>query len=352
MSCNYPLIRAETYETYINKKGEKSYKAEWLNRDEFDRFGKEYLKTRYRRITPVGCGQCTGCLLNYSRDRATQMMCEKKFGYHEIFDQHGNSLDKGHEYPDGTTWFLTVTYADEYLKTAHKVNTDTGEIFEGISLNIEDTQKFMKRLRNHYKGCKIKYVIAGEYGSKTQRPHYHYIIFGLPLDVTKFKKVGMNALNQPTWKCEELERIWGMGNIIVGRVDWRSCAYVARYTLKKAFKKDKEWYAAQGMEPEFIYWSNGIGKDYFTTQKNQIYATDSVPITTHMGGLLRTPKSYDRMLKEVDPNLYEKVKKIRESRAEQSEIAKRLQTDLTAEERRCMQEARMKQVMKDIRTEV
>lgn len=340
MSCNYPLIRAETYETYINKKGTKSYKAEWLNRDEFDKFGKDYLKHRYRKVSQVGCGQCTGCLLDYSRDRATQMMVEKKFGFN------------GNEYPDGTTWFLTVTYADEYLKTAHKVNTETGEIFEGISLNISDTQKFMKRIRKRYKGCKIKYVIAGEYGSKTQRPHYHYIIFGLPLDVTKFKKVGMNALKQPIWKCEELEKIWGMGNIVVGRVDWRSCAYVARYTLKKAFNRDKEWYEAQGMEPEFIFWSNGVGKSYYTNNKNQIYTTDSVPISTHMGGLLRTPKSYDRMLKESDPELYEKIKHIRESRAEQSEISKRLQTDLTPEERRCMQEARMKQVMKDIRTEV
>ena len=35
-TCTRPLIRAETWETYINKKGGKSYKIEWLGRDFYD----------------------------------------------------------------------------------------------------------------------------------------------------------------------------------------------------------------------------------------------------------------------------------------------------------------------------
>ena len=330
MSCNYPMIRAETFETFKNQKGGISYKAEFIGRDGWDKDKYKMLQKsgRYRKIEIVGCGQCTGCLLNYSRDRATQMMCEKYYG------------NKGN------------TYSDEYLKTHVTVNTETGEKLEGISLDIQDHKNFMKRLRKHFKDSKIKFVVAGEYGSKTQRPHYHYIIFGLPLDMTQFKKVGMNALNQPTWISEELNKIWGMGHVEIGRVEWRSCAYIARYTLKKAFQKDKLWYQMQGMKPEFIIWSNGVGKTGFIQNKDEIYSTDTVPISTHMGGLLRTPKSYDRMLKEVDPKLYEKIKEIRTKNADASEIQKRMQTDLTPEERRQMQEARMKQVMKDIRTEV
>lgn len=340
MSCNYPLIRAETYETYINKKGKKSYKCEWIQRDIYDKYGKKFLKNRYRKIEPVGCGQCTGCLLDYSRDRATQMMCEKYYGYNDG------------AYPDGTCWFLTCTYADEYLKTHKTVNIETGETFEGISLSVDDHKKFMKRLRKKYPSMKIKFVVAGEYGSKTLRPHLHYIIFGLPLPVETFKKIHMNKLNQPTWYSEELTNVWGMGHVEIGRVDWRSCAYVARYTLKKANKKDKEWYQAQGMLPEFIIWSNGVGKKYFETHKDDIYKTDSVPISTHMGGLLRTPKSYDRILQEVDPELFEAIKRKRQKAAESKEYTLRTQTDFTPEERRAMQEARMQQVMKDIRTEV
>lgn len=342
MSCNYPMIRAETFETFRNQKGGISYKAEFIGRDGWDKdkYNLMVKSGRYKKVEIVGCGQCTGCLLNYSRDRATQMMCEKKYG------------NNGKEYPEEQCWFITCTYADEYLKTHVTVNTETGEKFEGVSLDVDDHIKFMKRLRKKFKNSKIKFVVAGEYGSKTQRPHLHYILFGVPLDMTKFKKVGMNALNQPTWVSEELNKIWGMGHVEIGRVDWRSCAYVARYTLKKAFQKDKLWYQMQGMKPEFIIWSNGIGKTGFTQNKDKIYKTDTVPITTHMGGLLRTPKSYDRMLKEIDPELYSKIKEIRTKHADTSEIQKRMHTDLTPEERRIMQEARMKQVMKDIRTEV
>lgn len=348
MSCNFPLIRAETFEPYKNQKGGISYKAEFLPRDAYDKTQLKMLEKNgiYRKITPVGCGQCTGCLLDYSRDKATQMMMEKAFG------------NNGKAYPEEQCWFITCTYSDEYLPTHTYVRVDTGEKCEGISLSVEDEQKFMKRLRNHFPNSKIKYVVAGEYGSKTLRPHYHFIMFGLPLDQTQFKTAHQNELGQRTWKSEELEKIWGMGYCEIGRVDWRSCAYVARYTLKKAFKKDKWWYLSQGMQPEFIAWSNGIGKNFIQEkieskeELEQWYTRGKVPISSHMGGLLKIPKSYDRIIKEIDPKLYDKISRMRQKQAHSSELILRRQTDLTPEERRTMQEARMKQVMKDIRTEV
>lgn len=352
MSCTSPLIRAETYEAYTNQKGGKSYKAEWLPRTLMDECGnlrtlRRRFNHKYRKIDLVGCGQCIDCQLNYSRDRATQMMLHKQYGYHEVFDENNNPLDKGHAYPDGTCWFLTVTYADEYLKTFQTLDTETGEKFEGISLSVEDHQKFIKRLRKKYPQIKIQFVCAGEYGSQTLRPHYHYIIYGLPLPQETFVKRGLNGLNQPIWSCDELTDIWGMGHVTIGRVDWRSAAYVARYTLKKAFKKDKDYYYAQGMHPEFIIWSNGIGKEYYFESKDKIYTTDEVMIP---GKMVKPPKSYDRYLKESDPELYNKIKAKREQAAQFAET--QWQTDLTPEERRKMQEARMKQVIKDIRTEV
>lgn len=349
MSCNFPLIRAEKYETYKTKDGNLAHKAEFITRDEFDKFGEKYLRNKYRKITPIGCGQCIGCRLDYSRDRATQMMIEKQYCYNSGTEEE----PKFGPYPDGTCWFLTETYDNEHLKTHKTVNTETGEVFEGVSLCIDDTQKYMKRLRKHFPQMKIKYVMAGEYGSKTLRPHYHHIIYGLPLDQTKFKKVGMNALNQPTWISEELNDIWGMGHVEIGRVDWRSCAYVARYTLKKALNnKDTEWYKAQGMTPEFITWSNGIGKKYFLENGSKIFTTDTVIVPNHLGNIVKPPKSYDRLLKESDPKLYEKVKRERTKRAHYNNLGLQMQTDLTPEERRILCEKRMESVMQDIRTEV
>ena len=344
--CNFPMIRAETYESYTNQKGGKSYKAEFLPRTMADEAGglkvlQKRMSNVYRKMTFIGCGQCIPCQLSYSADKATQMMMHKKYGYN------------GTEYPDGTCWFITCTYEDEYLKTHKTIDTDTGEIFEGISLSIKDHQNFMKRLRKHYKGCKIQFIVAGEYGSQTHRPHLHYIIYGLPLDQTKFVKMHMNNMNQPTWKLDELTEIWGMGHVEIGRLSWESCAYVARYTLKKAFKRDKWWYEAQGMHPEFIIWSNGIGKQHFVNSYKQIYTTDTVSILKKGAGTsVKPPKSYDRMLKEIDPQLYEEIKRKREYIVQTSEKMINSSTDLSPEERRQISEARMKQVMKDIRMEV
>lgn len=346
MSCNFPMVRAETYESYKNQKGGKSYKAEFLQREQVDAAGgidnlRKIFANKYRKIQLIGCGQCIPCLIEDSAQKATQMMMHKQYGYN------------GKAFPDGTVWFLTATYSDEYLPEHTTVNTETGEIFRGISLDINDHQNFIKRLRKAYPDMKIQLIVAGEYGSKTLRPHYHYIIYGLPLEQEQFKKVGMNNLNQPTWELKKLSDIWGMGYVNIGRVTWESAAYVARYTLKKANKKDKNWYKAQGMEPEFIIWSNGIGKKYFEENYEKIYKTDSVPINKEsMGGALKPPRSYDRMLKEIDPKLYEEIKHKRDYVARINEKQLNASTDLTPEERRVISEARMKQVMKDLRTEV
>lgn len=339
--CTKPLIRAETFESYINKKGQKSYKVEWLQRDQYD--NNQIPRMKYRRINAIPCGKCIECRLNYSREWATRCILELNYGYN------------GTKYPDGTAWFLTLTYQDEYLKTHRTVNTETGETYEGISLCKEDIQKFWKRLRKKYPQMQIKYIECGEYGSQTQRPHYHAIVYGLPLPMETFKKVGLNNLHQPIWQCDELNEVWAMGFITIGRVTWESAAYVARYTLKKSLgaKNDKNWYMMQGIIPEFITMSQGIGKTYFETNLDKIYNTDTVPIVNKKSGAnVKPPKSYDRMLKEIDPKLYEKIKHERELSGENQEILKQQQTNLTPEERRIISEARMKQIMKDIRIEV
>lgn len=65
-------------------------------------------------------------------------------------------------------------------------------------------QLFFKRLRKWY-GKPIRYFGTGEYGSKTQRPHYHFIIFGLKLD--DLKLYGRNGLKQPMYTSNQLDKI-------------------------------------------------------------------------------------------------------------------------------------------------
>ena len=82
--------------------------------------------------------------------------------------------------PENTSYFLTLTYSDENLTY---ISTPKGEL---STLNYDDVQKFLKRLRkrqtkiekiNNLPISKIVYHGCGEYGKKfTKRPHYHILV--------------------------------------------------------------------------------------------------------------------------------------------------------------------------------
>lgn len=335
MSCLKPLIRAETYKSYINQKGEKSYVVEWLQRDQYDetRCEKLLISGRYRRIDKVPCGQCIECRLNYSREWATRVMLEKK--YHD----------------PNTCFFLTLTYNDEHLRFHSTVNTETGEVNTSASLEKRDLQNFWKRVRNHYPKAKIKYLNCGEYGSQTQRPHYHAVVFGLPLDISKLKKIGMNKLNQPYWSSEELTNLWGLGFVTIGEVTWESAAYVARYTLKKIKGIEPEWYKRQGKIPEYISMSQGLGKQFFDENLKEIYETDSVPvINKKTGSPVKPPRSFDRILRDIDKPLYDSIVYKRKSTGIAQEDLR--QTDMSKEEERQKKKILIENSFKDIRKEL
>ena len=365
MSCPKPLIRAETYQSYRNKKGGISWKEEWLPRDYYDELlTNNMLNTIipavYRKVDQVPCGQCIECRLQYTREWATRCMLEKEFGYHEIFDEEGNPLDIGHKYPDNTCWFLTLTYKDEYLPSQSCVNQLTGEVYKGFTVKKEDMQLFWKRVRNKkkWKNLQIKYLNCMEYGSQTHRPHGHAIVFNLPLDITKFKKMGVNDWGDPYWTTDELDNCWyddetekPLGHITIGRVTWKSASYVARYNLKKLLNKDNdEWYHLQGIQPEYVSMSNNIGLEYLTQNWDKVVATDSVPVINPKSGeLAKAPKRFMRIIEEIDHDMYKRIKHERRISGISQEYIRRQNTDLTPEERRKQSEERMKQVIHDLR---
>lgn len=341
ITCTRPLIRAETFESYINKKGGLSYKVEWLQRDFYDdcmktEKGRKYLKMKWRRVEPVPCGSCKECLLNYSREWAKDCMLEKQY------------------YPESECWFITLTYNDENLPFNTWVNKETGEFTRGASLRKQDLQNFWKRARKKYPEQRIVYLNVGEYGSETQRPHYHAIVFGLPLDITKFKKIGINENGDALWTSPELQQLWSLrkngkyypiGNVQIGRVTYKSVAYTCRYALKKAKGQDKTWQMLNGRQPEFISMSQGIGYKYYRDYAKQMIETDMVPTPI---GLKPIPRRFLRILKEQEPELYEAVKRKRKQDARTAQLNNN--TDLNPEEQRKQKEAIYEAAFKDMRS--
>lgn len=164
----------------------------------------------YDMIVP--CGHCLGCQIDYSREWANRMCIE--------LDDNPKAI------------FVTLTYND-----AHLPRTTSGT----KTLRKRDLQLFWKRLRKAYPNVKIRYYVAGEYGSKTFRPHYHAIIYGLSLDdFGDLRCVGWNELKQPYYSSSKFESIWNNGFVQMSEVTYRTCAYVARYVLKKHYGVDMD----------------------------------------------------------------------------------------------------------------
>ena len=260
----------------------------------------------------IPCGSCLDCRLAYSRSWAERCLVEVP--YHD------------------TAFFLTLTYDDEHLPSRENINPDTGEITVAHSLEPRDLQLFWKRLRKHYAGYRISYFACGEYGSSTARPHYHAIVYGMPLeDLSLYKQSaeGNNYYNSAT-----LDRLWGNGFVVVGDVTYQSAAYTARYCLKKQVGKvaREDTYLKNGLLPEFTRMSTrpAIGRQFYEDHKHELYTLDSVSIATPSGGRkIRSNKYYDKLYETEFPEDYERIKECRRARAEANREIKMSYTDKT-----------------------
>lgn len=207
------------------------------------------------------CGQCNGCRLERSRQWAIR--CVHEASLHE------------------QNCFLTLTYDEHHLP-------------EDGSLQVEHFQKFMKRLRKRFPNRRIRFFHCGEYGDLFGRPHYHAILFGFDF-VDKIaadkSKAGEILYASPT-----LTEIWGHGRAMIGDVTFESCAYVARYIMKKLTGPRAEEYAEK--KPEYTTMSRrpGIGREWVVKWKSDVYPDDFIVIN---GKKMRPPKAYDQYLESL-----------------------------------------------------
>lgn len=270
-----------------------------------------------RRIQKIPCGHCFGCRLDYSKEWATRCVLEAK------------------AHPEWQNYFITLTYEEPYKPyTPKSYSEETGEIWEDDGtwngyLKPDHITKFMKDLRRyykyHYNHDGIRFYACGEYGEKKHRPHYHLIIFNLPLNLKKIDKVNQSCYGKdPIWYSEELDQIWGKGLVAIGEVNWSTCAYVARYMMKKQKGPNSEdYYRAKGQTKEFVRMSRrpGIGSEYYDVNKDKIYCNDEIIMKTVKENVasIKPPKYYDRKYDIDEPEIMEAIKEKRKEAMENAE---------------------------------
>ena len=249
-------------------------------------------------LYPIPCGCCIGCRLDYSRNWANRAYLE--------------SLNYKYNY------FITFTYNDENIPVGDSNN---------YSLKYSDFCKFLKRLRiyyqRHYNHTGIKYMVCGEYGSNTFRPHYHVIFFNLPIfditsDFSSVDKDGSVSISQHRgigsiyYFSKIINDLWGKGNILIGEATWQSMAYVSRYIVKKQMGQSKDIYNQLNIEPEFLHVSNGISKDYYLANKDKIYELDNINVLHNIVVNVKPPRYFDYLLEKEDELLIYNIKKKRQ----------------------------------------
>lgn len=262
----------------------------------------------------ISCGHCINCRLAHSRQWADRLMLENE--YHE------------------QSWFVTLTYNDFWVPESKYVDENTGEVFPAYSLWKRDVQLFLKRLRKSL-DYSIRFYCAGEYGSKTFRPHYHLIIFGLRLDEddlynprcghSGFTLYQSHSLER-AWSKVLFDRVWPLGHVAVAPVTWQTCAYVSRYVTKKLYGDFAQYYEYFNIEPPFSTMSRkpGLAKQYYLDHP-EIMEKGSVCLSTADGGRrIRTPKYFDRLF-EVD--FPEDSVIIKETKRRQARLLSKLRRD-------------------------
>ncbi len=152
------------------------------------------------------CGQCMACRIRRREEWMTRILMENCV--------HASSL------------FVTLTYDLEHCPPSG-------------SLCKRDVQLFLKRLRKCVYPRLIRHFIVGEYGSRSQRPHYHAVLFGLELDDEKV-----------------IGEAWKNGFVTLSELNRSRARYAARYIMKKLTSPGS---FSDGRAPEFSIMSKRPG---------------------------------------------------------------------------------------------
>lgn len=181
-------------------------------------------KAYKKGITSFACGACPECL----RKKASRWALR---AYYEAQEHEHNIA-------------LCLTY-DKYIHDSR--GNIIGERVSDLSCNKRDVQLFIKRVRKKF-GNNVKYIASAEHGKRTNRSHYHVILFGVTFDdCVPYKRSKRGNL---IYKSNTLNSLWKHGICTVDALRVNSA--VARYCTKYAVKDTRS-------DDTFMLFSHGIG---------------------------------------------------------------------------------------------
>lgn len=235
----------------------------------------------------VPCGNCFRCRDRRSNDWIYRLLQEDKRAI--------------------SSFFVTLTYDN-----ANVPLSQSGL----LSLKYDDVTKFFKRLRYYQTQYrkkwypeidhdpKIRYYLVGEYGGRTDRPHYHAVVFNV-LDAGLFFDA------------------WTAGSVHVGSVSGDSIAYTTKYVMKP---QRIPMFQGDDRVREQSRMSKHIGDNYLTEQMKKWHQQDIERVYVQDGQYKKAMPRYYRDKIYTDTER-EQQKFIAEDKAEEQffELSDRLE---------------------------
>jgi len=276
----------------------------------------------------IPCGKCISCRLEYARQTAIRCTHE------------------------ASTWpencFLTLTYNDQNLGDN--------------KLNYQHIQKFMKGLRNSrfsellnemfpslpqkeqrtqwnqlpqerkkelYEKIQTSVFVAGEYGARTKRAHWHLLIFNWRPKDSSPKYTSERG--DKVYTADSLGELWPYGNSEFGDLTFESAGYCARYAAKKL---------VHGKDQEHEYKpickrssKNAIGKRWI--EKNWKDCFTNGYLIFHKGNeyiKCGIPRYYEKWLQKYQPEAWTKY--VTNVKPKIIELAEKKEEKITLEEKK------------------
>lgn len=189
----------------------------------------------------VPCNKCIACLSNKRQDWAFRLQQEFKFSQSALF--------------------VTLTYDEKHLRSNR-------------SLCKRDVQLYLKRLRKR-NGTKsfIRYYAVGEYGTKSNRPHYHILLFNA--DVLDVREAWIDSKGK------------SIGIVHIGQVTEASISYTIKYIVQPPTELGD-------LEPPFALMSRayGIGGRYLSDEMVQWHRENDANYAMVYRQKVRLPRFY------------------------------------------------------------
>ena len=200
----------------------------------------------------VWCRYCWQCQKNRVNDLVGRCIAEQKTA--------------------SQTLAVTLTYDDaELVKDGREANAAV--------LVYADFQRFMKRLRKA--GFNVRYIVAGEYGSKKGRAHWHAVLFfyGKTLKIVEEPaQRGKWDVLLPRWKHDPWARInwepWKDGFAYFQEAEYEGFQYLMKYALKDQQAEVAETTLSMSKKPP-------LGAAFFKEEAERHVAAHLAPRSAH-----------------------------------------------------------------------